>query len=93
MPASPLPARTACPGETWRTVGTLHGGDAANPMLKTVTGACHHCVDRRDRHPGRAYEKDPITGIVRHLDDHRTVASTLTCPYRCSTTACGIVRK
>ena len=87
------------PGETWRTVGTLHGGDAANPMLKTVTGACHHCVDPACLRgcPVDAYEKDPITGIVRHLDDQCIGCQycTLTCPYEVPqyNAARGIVRK
>ena len=31
--------------ETWRSVGLLHGGTAANPLQQTVTTACHHCID------------------------------------------------
>ncbi len=86
-------------GEIWRGVGTLHGGDAANPMLKTVTGACHHCVDPACLRgcPVDAYEKDPVTGIVRHLDDQCIGCQycTLTCPYEVPryNPARGIVRK
>ena len=58
-------------GEVWRTVGVLHGGSAAAPAQQTVTSACHHCLEPACMLgcPVRAYEKDPITGIVRHLDD------------------------
>ena len=57
--------------ETWRDVGLLVGeGDGAG-FQQTVTTACHHCEDPAclTGCPVRAYEKDPITGIVRHLDD------------------------
>ena len=87
------------PGETWRTVGTLHGGGAAAPVLKTVTSACHHCVDPACLAgcPVDAYEKDPVTGIVRHLDDQCIGCRycTLTCPYEVPqfSAARGIVRK
>ncbi len=86
-------------GETWRQVGVLHGGESANPMLKTVTGACHHCVDPACMKgcPVDAYEKDPITGIVSHLDDQCIGCQycTLTCPYEVPqyNPARGIVRK
>ncbi|MGZ3406994.1 MAG: DmsC/YnfH family molybdoenzyme membrane anchor subunit, partial [Polyangia bacterium] len=58
-------------GEVWRTVGLLHGGTAQAPAQQTVTTACHHCVEPACMLgcPVRAYEKDPITGIVKHLDD------------------------
>jgi len=50
-----------------------------------VTTACHHCLE-----PGcliacpvDAYEKDPVTGIVKHLDDQCFGCQycTLACPY------------
>jgi Fe-S-cluster-containing dehydrogenase component/DMSO reductase anchor subunit len=87
------------PGETWRQVGTLHGGDSAAPVLKTVTSACHHCVDPACMRgcPVDAYEKDPVTGIVRHLDDQCIGCQycTLTCPYEVPSynPSLGIVRK
>ena len=58
-------------GEVWRTVGLLHGGTAQAPAQQTVTTACHHCLEPACMLgcPVRAYEKDPITGIVKHLDD------------------------
>ena len=72
-------------GETWRAVGQIHGGTAAAPFVQTVTTACHHCLDPACQHgcPVDAYEKDPITGIVRHLDDQCIGCKycTLTCPY------------
>ena len=57
--------------ETWRSVGLLHGGSPAAPVQQTVTTACHHCVDPACMKgcPVDAYEKDPVTGIVRHLVD------------------------
>lgn len=86
-------------GETWRRVGLLVGDDPAAPVQQTVTGACHHCED-----PGclagcpvNAYEKDPVTGIVRHLDDQCIGCKycTLTCPYDVPqyNERLGIVRK
>jgi formate dehydrogenase iron-sulfur subunit len=57
--------------ETWRDVGLLVGGTSELPVLQHVTAACHHCLDPAclSGCPVRAYEKDPRTGIVRHLDD------------------------
>src|SRR5690348_15083771 len=53
-------------GEVWRNVGMLTGGTAHLPVLKTVTTACHHCLDPACMRgcPVEAYEKDPLTGIV-----------------------------
>jgi Fe-S-cluster-containing dehydrogenase component/DMSO reductase anchor subunit len=87
------------PGETWRQVGTLHGGADGAAVLKTVSSACHHCVDPAclEGCPVDAYEKDPVTGIVRHLDDQCIGCQycTLTCPYEVPqyNAARGIVRK
>src|SRR5690606_34885961 len=55
------------------------------PVLQHVTTACHHCVEPGCLHgcPVLAYEKDPVTGIVRHLDD-QCIGCTycvLMCPY------------
>src|SRR5258706_4530077 len=85
--------------EVWRTVGLLHGGTPTAPALQTVTTACHHCVDPACMHgcPTQAYEKDPITGIVKHLDDQCFGCEycTLMCPYDAPkyNKARGIVRK
>jgi Fe-S-cluster-containing dehydrogenase component/DMSO reductase anchor subunit len=85
--------------ETWRSVGLLHGGTAASPWQQTVTTACHHCVDPACLAgcPVEAYAKDPITGIVRHLDDQCIGCQycTLMCPYDVPkySRAKGIVRK
>jgi Fe-S-cluster-containing dehydrogenase component/DMSO reductase anchor subunit len=72
-------------GELWRTVGLLHGGTADAPAQQTVTTACHHCVEPAclTGCPVKAYEKDPITGIVRHLDDQCIGCQycTMMCPY------------
>jgi formate dehydrogenase iron-sulfur subunit len=86
-------------GETWRSVGLLHGGSADAPVQQTVTTACHHCLDPACMKgcPVGAYEKDPVTGIVKHLDDQCIGCQycTLTCPYEVPqySKKRGIVRK
>lgn len=71
--------------ETWRSVGLLHGGTAQEPRQRFVTTACHHCVDPACLNgcPVNAYEKDGVTGIVRHLDDQCIGCQycILKCPY------------
>ena len=85
--------------ETWRSVGVLYGVEAATPQLQTVTTACHHCVDPACLNgcPVDAYEKDPVTGIVVHLDDQCIGCQycTLMCPYEVPVydAGRGIVRK
>jgi formate dehydrogenase iron-sulfur subunit len=72
-------------GELWRTVGVLHGGSAAAPVVQTLTTSCHHCLEPACMIgcPAKAYEKDPRTGIVKHLDDLCIGCQycTFTCPY------------
>jgi formate dehydrogenase iron-sulfur subunit len=72
-------------GETWRDVGLLVGGTAANPVMQHVTTACHHCLEPACliACPVNAYEKHPETGIVKHLDDQCFGCRycTLACPY------------
>ncbi len=86
-------------GESWRSVGLLHGGTVNEPVQKTVTAACHHCLDPACMKgcPVDAYEKDPLTGIVRHLDDQCIGCQycMLTCPYEVPqfNERLGIVRK
>ena len=85
--------------ETWRDVGLLVGGDATRPFQQTVTTACHHCADPACLNgcPVLAYEKDPVTGIVRHLDDQCIGCQycVLKCPYDVPkySERLGIVRK
>jgi formate dehydrogenase iron-sulfur subunit len=71
--------------EVWRTVGLLQGGGAGEPFLQTVTTSCHHCVEPACMAgcPVQAYQKDPVTGIVKHLDDQCFGCQycTLMCPY------------
>ena len=57
--------------ETWRTVGVLHGAAPGGPAVQHVTSACHHCLDPAciNGCPVKAYEKDPATGVVKHLED------------------------
>lgn len=86
-------------GETWRSVGVIHGGTPRAPVQQTVTTACHHCVDPACMNgcPVKAYEKDPVTGIVRHLDDQCIGCKycLFTCPYEVPqfNAKKGIVRK
>jgi formate dehydrogenase iron-sulfur subunit len=71
--------------ETWRDVGVIFGGTVVEPVQQTVTTACHHCVDPACMNgcPVNAYDKDPVTGIVRHLDDQCIGCQycILKCPY------------
>lgn len=71
--------------ETWRDVGLLVGGSESHPFQQTVTTACHHCVDPAclEGCPVNAYEKDPISGVVLHLDDQCIGCQycVLKCPY------------
>jgi Fe-S-cluster-containing dehydrogenase component len=85
--------------EAWRAVGLLHGGSVASSVQQWVTTACHHCLDPACMTgcPVGAYEKDPLTGIVKHLDDQCIGCQycTFTCPYEVPqyNAARGIVRK
>ncbi|MEZ6126844.1 MAG: 4Fe-4S dicluster domain-containing protein [Planctomycetaceae bacterium] len=85
--------------ETWRDVGLLIGGTRNQPVMQHVTTACHHCLEPgcMEACPVDAYEKDPVTGIVRHLDDQCFGCQycTLACPYDVPKyhSGKGIVRK
>jgi Fe-S-cluster-containing dehydrogenase component/DMSO reductase anchor subunit len=85
--------------ETWRDVGLLVSGERRKPYTQTITAACHHCEDPACLNgcPVLAYEKDPLTGIVRHLDDQCIGCSycVLKCPYDVPKYSgrLGIVRK
>ncbi len=85
--------------ETWRDVGLLIGGTAELPIMQHVTTACHHCIDPAcaTACPVNAYEKNPVTGIVKHLDDQCIGCQycILACPYEVPkyNAAKGIVRK
>jgi Fe-S-cluster-containing dehydrogenase component/DMSO reductase anchor subunit len=86
-------------GEVWRTVGVLHGGTVQAPAQQTVTTACHHCLEPAclSGCPVKAYDKDPATGIVKHLDDQCIGCQycVLMCPYDAPkySKSRGIVRK
>ncbi|MGO8701743.1 MAG: DmsC/YnfH family molybdoenzyme membrane anchor subunit [Limisphaerales bacterium] len=95
-------------GEAWREVGALfgerlvpkdRGGNRVVPIQQTVTAACHHCVEPACSLgcPVLAYDKDPMTGIVRHLDDQCIGCSycVMKCPYEVPKYSAkrGIVRK
>ena len=85
--------------ESWRDVGLIVGGDERHPFQQNVTTACHHCADPACLNgcPVLAYEKDPTTGIVRHLDDQCIGCQycILKCPYDVPkyNARLGIVRK
>lgn len=71
--------------EAWRDVGLLVGGSRTAPVMQHVTAACHHCLEPACMIacPVNAYEKDPTTGIVKHLDDQCFGCQycTMACPY------------
>lgn len=85
--------------ETWRDVGLLIGGTATKPVMQHVTTACHHCLEPACMIacPVNAYEKNPLTGIVKHLDDQCFGCQycVLACPYDVPKyhSGKGIVRK
>lgn len=85
--------------EAWRDVGLLIGGTSSLPVLQHVTTACHHCLEPAclTACPVNAYEKDPLTGIVKHLDDQCFGCQycILACPYEVPKyhATKGIVRK
>lgn len=85
--------------ESWREVGLLHSEDWRAPFQAHVTTACHHCVEPGclEGCPVLAYDKDPVTGIVRHLDDQCIGCQycVMKCPYDVPKYSAkrGIVRK
>ena len=86
--------------ETWRKVGALASHSVTSlPIVQHVTTACHHCIDPGCLNgcPVKAYDKDPLTGIVRHLDDQCFGCKycTMMCPYEVPqySSTLGIVRK
>ena len=88
--------------ESWRRVGTLTIGEydeSKSAGIQHVTTACHHCEDPGCLNgcPVKAYDKDPDTGIVRHLDDQCIGCKycTMMCPYEVPqySERLGIVRK
>jgi formate dehydrogenase iron-sulfur subunit len=86
-------------GEAWRQVGTLISEDWRRPFRQTVPTTCHHCAEPAclTGCPVLAYEKDPVTGIVRHLDDQCIGCQycVMMCPYEVPqySKRRGIVRK
>ena len=73
--------------------------ETLKPVQQHVTTACHHCADPGCAQgcPTLAYEKDPETGVVRHLDDQCFGCQycILKCPYDVPQYSAkrGIVRK
>jgi formate dehydrogenase iron-sulfur subunit len=74
-------------------------GHRPSAIQQHVTTACHHCADPGCANgcPVLAYDKDPVTGIVRHLDDQCIGCSycVMKCPYEVPkySNRLGIVRK
>ena len=94
--------------EVWRSVGLLVSdfsgsqsaiGNQQSAIQQHVTTACHHCADPACANgcPVLAYDKDPVTGIVRHLDDQCIGCQycVMKCPYEVPQYSAkrGIVRK
>ncbi|HAI14392.1 MAG TPA: molybdopterin oxidoreductase [Phycisphaerales bacterium] len=85
--------------EAWREVGLLTSNDVSLPVVQHITTACHHCVEPGclEGCPVMAYDKDPVTGIVKHLDDQCIGCQycILKCPYDVPkyNPKMGIVRK
>jgi formate dehydrogenase iron-sulfur subunit len=71
-------------GESFRDVGLLLDPDNTRGP-QHITSACHHCLQPgcADGCPVLAYEKEPDTGVVRHLDDQCIGCEycVLKCPY------------
>jgi Fe-S-cluster-containing dehydrogenase component/DMSO reductase anchor subunit len=71
--------------ETWRSVGLVHFESGGETRAQSITAACHHCIDPACLNgcPVDAYQKHPVTGIVRHLDDQCIGCQycVLKCPY------------
>ncbi|MGH3849922.1 MAG: DmsC/YnfH family molybdoenzyme membrane anchor subunit, partial [Pseudonocardiaceae bacterium] len=86
-------------GESFRATGLLHGGTLVLPLQQTVTTACHHCVEPACMNgcPTRAFDKDPLTGIVSHAEERCLGCGycTWTCPYEVPrfNEARGVIRK
>lgn len=84
--------------ESFRRVGQVQA-TAGEAFFQTLTSACHHCVDPLCLKgcPVIAYSKDPVTGIVKHLDDQCIGCQycLFTCPYEVPSYngRLGIVRK
>lgn len=85
-------------------IGMLSGTVRYNPIIpihfqQNISTACHHCAEPSclSSCPVKAYEKDSITGIVKHLDDQ--CIGCKYCMYTCSyqvpqyNQKLGIVRK
>ena len=85
--------------ESWRRVQQWFGENEHHSWVHTVTSACHHCVNPECMNgcPVGAYEKDSITGIVKHLDDQCIGCEYCIwkCPYEVPKyhEAHGVVRK
>ena len=88
--------------ETWRSVGQIVSPVTPGPelpLMQMVTAACHHCAHPAcmDGCPVKAYDKDLLTGIVKHLDDQCIGCQycILKCPYDVPkySASRGIVRK
>ncbi len=83
--------------EAWRDLGLIVA--PRESYQQTITTACHHCAEPAclEGCPVLAYDKDAVTGIVRHLDDQCIGCSycIMKCPYEVPkyNRKRGIVRK
>ena len=97
----PLPGKPPTPADSPLASGVYRPtpGNRVIPLQQVVTTACHHCAEPACLFgcPVLAYDKDPVTGIVRHLDDQCIGCSycILKCPYEVPQYSVkrGIVRK
>jgi Fe-S-cluster-containing dehydrogenase component/DMSO reductase anchor subunit len=86
-------------GKPISTTGNSSFSILHSSFQQHVTTACHHCVDPAclSGCPVKAYDKNPITGIVRHLDDQCIGCQycVMKCPYEVPeySSRLGIVRK
>ena len=69
----------------WRRVGEIEGGVYPDAKRFHLSMACNHCLDPAclTGCPTDAYEKDPVTGVVRHKAEECIGCQycTWNCPY------------
>lgn len=72
-------------GVNWRRVGEIEGGVYPDTKRFHLSMACNHCLDPAclTGCPTDAYEKDPVTGVVKHKAEECIGCQycTWNCPY------------
>lgn len=94
-----LASLSNCPSADPVEENDLADDSKSKIYFQNITTACHHCADPAclTGCPVKAYEKNPATGIVKHLDDQ--CIGCKYCIYRCPyevpqyVEQLGIVRK